>query len=802
MAAIATFPTNLNPLHIIPDDQPVSPTPASAVSKPRSKKKVRMQEIIPDEDVGKPVDTFRVSISNVRARLRVAEARPVVLALAFDNYWHGETNVHTDSVEPEWAFNSATIRGIDGKQLTADGRSVDDLPPSAPRRPNIIPSVDFVYETEFGYKLHRKFLVFKLSERSPYGDVEWGTGVLPLDSIARGCPAVDVNIIAKDGVTCYGTVSCTINMLNLQRVRAHLTDLKLSDYPEAYNYDVKLIYLEFGVDGFEKGYTKCTEKRSDAEPRFSAQPALEWDTTLHNMLVSSTAETPALKIFFSVHRQVARNRTEEIGVGALPVRMLFSKVAEGWMDLPTKFKVPLANYKGVIRGKVLLRNIPQFAQLPGDDLINVDGVIMPLDVDLSSRKLLPWIKLPRSRENRSKPQSGTMANGLSKTSRESDAAFAGTVAKGLEQSDVTNSRQMRMSGVEDTKVSNAMVGQFHSPVTESASDGGSESSGAISPLPRSQAVDSREAPSKPEVSSRPKGDRHVQYMTTEEMKPVADRREEAHRGASIDTNANELPTSVSELRNRFESGGSSHLEQIRLLGALREAVAEREKNAAQARDGADVKIAGDNRENTQRQRSDESGSSRYRSSEISESVGELREGSPGVRSRRSKSGKSIGSVGTTTDGGVEIGSIVLSDDGYGTGSRTTTEDALIASHRLNIGPPSDELYDADREVNDIDAVEVVSGGHTTSSAVGVGGSDGGVEEEEEDDEWIAIHDDSTARFYFVNRYTQESLWLPPDWERMVDEDERQYFVDHGCRTTQRGFPAAEARAYRESVYAG
>lgn len=34
--------------------------------------------------------------------------------------------------------------------------------------------------------------------------------------------------------------------------------------------------------------------------------------------------------------------------------------------------------------------------------MNVDGVIRPSEVDLSSRKLLPWVKLPRSMEPRTR----------------------------------------------------------------------------------------------------------------------------------------------------------------------------------------------------------------------------------------------------------------------------------------------------------------------------------------------------------------------------------------------------------------
>ena len=117
-----------------------------------------------------------------------------------------------------------------------------------------------------------------------------------------------------DGAVVYGTLVCSVAMVSLQRVRVHLTDLKLSDYPERYKYDVKLVYLDVGHTPFSTGYITATEKWSEAVPRFSAQPTLEVETSLRDMLVSATTSgDPSLKLFFSVHRQVARERPSRLG---------------------------------------------------------------------------------------------------------------------------------------------------------------------------------------------------------------------------------------------------------------------------------------------------------------------------------------------------------------------------------------------------------------------------------------------------------------------------------------------------------
>eukprot|EP00177_Eucheuma_denticulatum_P005818 GFKZ01010620.1.p1 GENE.GFKZ01010620.1~~GFKZ01010620.1.p1 ORF type:complete len:806 (-),score=109.94 GFKZ01010620.1:1184-3601(-) len=791
---------------------PTSPLPNTPHK--RAKKKVRVQEVIPHDEPTKLVDTFHVQISNVRAVLRVSEARPVFLTFEFDSYWYAETDVWSENVEPVWSFNPASICGHDGrKPVSADGHH---NPPLG----GVIPEAKFIYETEFGYKLHRKFLIVKLAERSPYGDVEWGQGVVPLDSIARGCPATDISILAKDNLTCYGTVTCNITMANVQKVRAHLTDIKLSEYPEAYTYDVKLIYLEFGYTGFEAGYCKCTEKRSDGEPRFSAQPALEYDTSLRDMLMSRSG-APSLKIYFSVHRQVARNRTEEIGVGALPVRMLFSKVHEGWMDLPTKFKVPLANYKGVIRGKILLRNIPQFSQLPGDDLLNVDGNILPLEVDLTSRKLLPWLKLPKSRDQKMKVGNESHANDLGQKQTDPLAAPVGNASAHVGSN----------GGMVTAGNGNHVGGQYYSSMTESASDGGSESS-VGSPRGRAGNRSNAMVVNSHEVDKRTgQRGRHGRSQNA-----PADASNAASVATSPLASPGQMYTAEADTnhvaggeKEKVKRKGYGRVTQGRLRhewmrGMTREEelgieddgdrVQEEVRSGERWERFADLRIdGGENGNHRELGAADMAGTTWGYEGKQWDAGHEGREYGDGLRERRNKSGKSVGSAGTA-DGGVEIGSVVLStasDDGYATGSRTTTEDVMMISQRFSTGPPSEERYEVE-PVDEKGLGEVGHGVMTMGDELiggegvgkgGAGGPDGFAEEAygyEEDAEWTAILDRSSGRYFFAHRYTQESLWLPPEWERMEDEDGREYFVDHGSRTTQRDFPAVEARAYRESVY--
>ncbi|PXF42176.1 NEDD4-like E3 ubiquitin-protein ligase WWP1 [Gracilariopsis chorda] len=760
-------------------------------SRPRAKKKVRMQ-VIPDEEPIKPVDTFHVSLSNAHAVLRIAESRPVILKFAFDNYWHAETDVFTkDSVQPQWNFNTDTIRGFDGrKPAAADGTAPHQQ--SAPTNP-VQPSTSFVYETQFGYKLHRKYLIVTLCERSPYQDVEWGTGVIPLDSIARGCESADMSIVAKDGLTYYGNVYCNITMTNVQRVRAHLTDLKLSEYPEVFSYDVKLIYLEFGTRAFENGFCRCTERRSDAEPRFSAQPALQYDTTLRDMLVTSTPNAPAIMIFFSVHRQVARNRTEEIGVGALPIRMLFSKIRDGWMNLPTKFRVPLANYRGIIRGKVLLRNIPQFSQLPGSDLTNVDGVIMPVHVDLQSRKLLPWIKLPKSTEKRRQMATENQATQLPYGVNHHH--LTPSVSDKSVQSETTREPSVPPTSqpqpAQPQQQLQAPPDQPHDPHSTEY-DGGSEpSSNTTSPR-----LQRRPFPAMDTFVLRDNLKKRAAVPRTQQIEPP--QHDTAAHGSpstvqrsswAVSDSGDDSTGTISKLRSKVDPRASSHVEQIKLFAALREA--SRDNEGESCEELSKLRISDSPGRSKPRQHSDESSSSRVPTSRASDGTCDGRESPPDMQARRNKSGKSFGSS-CTTEGGVEVGSTVLSDDGYLTGSRTNPQDA---NQKLTRCAPGEEQYDYEAE--DMRATYETS---PNTSLPGLDLAEGAYDDDE--DEWQAIHDPGSSRHYFAHRHTQESLWLPPGWERMVDDDGRQYFVDHASQSTQWHFPAAEARAYRESVYAG
>ncbi|KAI0565886.1 hypothetical protein FGB62_14g135 [Gracilaria domingensis] len=581
-------------------------------------------------------------------------------------------------------------------------------------------------------------------------------------------------------------------MTNVQRVRAHLTDLRLSEYPEIFSYDVKLIYIEFGLHPFERGFHRSTEKRSDAEPRFSAQPALEFDTTLRDMLISSTPNAPSLKIFFSVHRQVARNRTEQIGVGALPVRLLFSKVRDGWMGLPTKFRVPLADYRGIIRGKVLLRNIPQFSQLPGCDLTNVDGSIMPQHIDLQSRRLLPWVKLPKPEERRLRLANGQDTN--QSPMPKPHTHFATSASDSLDEKSMnldSASEHGARPQYQHVPTLNVREGEFHTPVSES--EGGSEpSSRATSPRVDGRlfaAVDSafvRDAhgkrsplPLKTHHGEQPSPRAHESPSTVQ--RPAW----------TVQEVGDDSTSTISKLRNRVNPHAVSHVEQIKLLGALREVNKDGEGESYE--ELSRLRISASPGRSKPRQHSDESSSSRFPPSGASEGTYDDHDSQSDMRSRQNKSGKSFGSS-CTTEAGTEAGSTVLSEDGCQVGSRTTTQDALTTNQKLDGYPPADERYEYE--------VDELAGGYDVSSDAPAQDMNLTEAALDGDDEWLAVHDPGSSRFYFAHRYTQESLWLPPGWERMVDEEGRQYFVDHASQTTQWEFPATEARAYRESVYAG
>lgn len=731
-----------------------------------TRKKVRGQDVVILDQRDKPVDGFHVRISQVRAQLRVVEPRPVVLAFEFDNFWFSETDVYSTDINPVWRFNNVSIRGLLDSHADARNAQSPRQGGQASSDQNRLkvpysPDAHFVYETEFGYKLHRKFMIVRLSERSPYGDVEWGSAVVPLDSIARGCEQLSLSIIATDGVTCYGTVYCNVSMTNVQKVRVHLTDLHLSEYPEAYAYDVKLIHLDMGIRPFEDGTKVCTEKRSDAEPRFSAQPALYREASLRELLMSSAMGGPSLKIFFSVRRQVARDRTEEIGMGALPVRMLFAKVAEGWMDAPTKFKVPLSGLKGVVRGKVLLRNIPQFCQLAGADLYNADDVIMPMDVDLDSRKLLPWLKLPRSMEGRRLvPMPCTIAGDCNEAH-----VFTG--------GDVTPAERYHSNGqVMSADTSEVKHGEYRTQTASLGAEVGSEDTLESSIISTSVGANVTAGTGV-----------HRDYV------------QEGSTAVNVPTTA-ELESSPSPwggLQGAQDCEGSINIRDSESKYKLQTTKkVENEICVQSTRDNRDCDHNGLNVSWTDDTITDES---RTRVGRVGD------DDASGNRSVGSKSGKSVGSCGTI-DGTVEIGSAVLSqgsDDGFGRGALVdgSVGGSSQGSSKTGLWGSSGGFKDCQ-----VSGVERDGAGQDTDTEetkgdtgeVGLGELDG--------DEWIAIQHGPTTQYYFVHRCTQESLWLPPNWARGMDDNGYQYFIDHGSRRTQRGFPVVEARAYRDSVFAG
>lgn len=734
----------------------------------RTRRKVRLQDPAVNDISNKAVDTFHVRISNVRGRLRVVEPRPVILTFEFDNYWYAETDVYSRDTQPVWRFNTASIRGLDGRRPSADIQTpsnhmlktdphsdgIDSQNPSPRFHPTSptpltttseVPSTSpttgdtstsayspvarFVYETEFGFKLHRKFFVVRLSERSPYGDVEWGSAFVPIDSIARGCEQLDLSIMAPDGVKVYGHVQCNVAMVNIQKLRVHLTDLKLSDYPEAYTYDVKLLYVDLCIRPFENGFNVATERRSDAEPRFAAHPTLERDVSLRDMIISSVSGGTSLKVCISAQRQVARDRTEEIGMGALPIRLVLKKATEGWMDTPTKFKVPLASFKGVVRGKVLLRNIPQFSQIPGTDLFNMDGVITPRDVDLSSRKLLPWVKLPRKMElSRYSPRTG----------RRPDITFIG-------ETDPASSVDARSQGRGD--VGYATHSRNPSACASEASDASSLADASAMALARSTQVS---------------GD--------------------SWGAAAVGMGAVPGVSTDGEYTVRHGIAG---------LGLVNGSW---DGNVANKSDGGY-----------------ETG---WRHEMIREGDDHV-DGSP-LPHTPVKSGKSVGSTGTAA----EVGSAVLSgrSDDSVSGGGISPHSATRLGHSGDIGgsdiPDANGSRTSSNEEIDsrlgyqnsgmgrLEAATMIvhdtGGGGVMNVNANVNGESPGHETEE----WIPLFHKPSKQYYFVHRDTQESLWLPPNWARSEDKDGRPYYIDHGSQSTQRAFPVDLARAYRDSFYVG
>lgn len=144
-----------------------------------------------------------------------------------------------------------------------------------------------------------------------------------------------------------------------------------------------------------------------------------------------------------------------------------------------------------------------------------------------------------------------------------------------------------------------------------------------------------------------------------------------------------------------------------------------------------------------------------------------------------RSGKSIGSANTNAHDAAH--------------SNASDEDATTGTVPAPQGPDmaGAEPHDPVSTPADSDALATES---ADSSQLGGQGM------HEPVDSWIEVQYDDSDRYYYANPATNESLWLPPMWERLVDGDGRHFFVDHGNETTQREFPAAEARAYKEKVH--
>lgn len=376
------------------------------------------------------------------------------------------------------------------------------------------------------------------------------------------------------------------------------------------------------------------------------------DCKLREMVSVSPTPHGPLRVFFSVHRQVARNRTEQIGLGALPVRMLFQKVTDGWMDVPTKVKVPLQNGQGTLKCKVLLRNIPRFHQLPGEDLVNVNGVITPVDVDLSARKIVPWMKLPRTLESKLKKP----------------PAPPPVVAVVVSPHDFP-------------RVSNASSNSDATMLYESA-----PSSGVGFPPQSVGGGGGMHAP------------------------PRSSPRSEIHAVSDPAT-----PPSLSQVAPFGSLDISSGIANLTLNNPASAAV-------------ANTRPAG--------------GAAAY-------ALPRPQSGSETGSVEPVQPSKSVQSSGS---GGMQEGKAV----GIGLRMHSTVSDDALPTSRV---------------------------------------SDDGAGEE-----WIAVEDATSGLFYFANKETHESLWLPPDWECEKDEEGRVIFVDYESGHRQFSFPAEKAREYKASVY--
>lgn len=373
------------------------------------------------------VTKFNVCISNVHGVLHSVESGHVVLSFDFDNYWFAEANItvrsEAEDKEPRWHFNNSRMRNLTNETtnrptstspyLTANAtpfqaidhrssgselqmheqQNLDDSNLCTP----LSPTAWFKYVTDSG-ELHNKYMTVHLLKRKATGEqLHLGHGRISLDAIARGCERLMISITKDNDATPrqVGQVQCNVSMVNEQTIEVDVKNIRLTKYPSKYREDLKFICMDLCCQPFENGYEVQTEKLRDRVPHYETQLVLKRRRTcLRSMHVSSSSGGISLKLCLSIRRQMTEIRSEEIGMGALPIKLLFRKVVDGVMHKPSRFTVPFCESRGLVHGLIMLRNIPQFCQLLGVDLVNVNGVIVPADVDPTTRKLLPWLKLP------------------------------------------------------------------------------------------------------------------------------------------------------------------------------------------------------------------------------------------------------------------------------------------------------------------------------------------------------------------------------------------------------------------------
>ena len=132
-----------------------------------------------------------------------------------------------------------------------------------------------------------------------------------------------------------------MHLVRVLEVIEHLSDLCLMVYTKRFSHDMKLMYVEFGLRSFDHGYRYYTERRSELEQRFYSKPALKRNCKLHKMFWLAPSTQGTKRVVSLVCRHIASNHSEQNGLGALPIWMLFEKVINGFMELSNKFCLPL-----------------------------------------------------------------------------------------------------------------------------------------------------------------------------------------------------------------------------------------------------------------------------------------------------------------------------------------------------------------------------------------------------------------------------------------------------------------------------